>query len=75
VPKILEASSFGVNKVQDTGKGLFLPFAANRAIAPAQTGEESLDSKEQCTGEEPAGPELVEGSGDSATENYRPLVG
>ena len=49
-----------------------LLFATNRAIASAlPAGEESPDSKEHCTGEEPGSdPELVEGKEtESATEN------
>ena len=44
-------------------KRLILLFATSQAIAFVYSKEESPDSTEQCTGEEPAGchPELVEG--------------
>ena len=44
-------------------------IATSRVIAPLQDGEESPDSAEQCTGEEP-GVLVKAGATDSATENY-----
>jgi hypothetical protein len=49
-------------------KKLSLPFATSRVIASFNKEEESPDSAEQCTGEEP-GVSMKIGITDSATEN------
>lgn len=45
--------------------------ATNRVIASVLTGEESPDSKGQCTGQEPGGAQAFT---DSATENNCPAA-
>ncbi len=50
---------------------MFFKIWLQARLSPRQVGEESPDSKEQCTGEEPGVPMKI-GITDSATENNCP---